>query len=315
MARVLVTGMSGAGKSTLLAGLAARGHTTVDTDHDGWTLPDGRWDAARMSALLSEHRDICVSGTVDNQGEFYDRFEHVILLAAPIDVLLDRLRTRTTNPYGKTAQQQEDVRSYVAEVEPLLRRGASLELDARRPVEELVPVVEALLRQRAPSLQALRAEHAPAVLAFEIENRDYFAASISDRGEEYFENFAEVHRTRLAEQEDGSGAYYVLVADDGSVMGRFNLIVVGDGVAELGYRVAEIAAGRGVATATVRDLCQLAASRHGITTVRAATSHDNVASERVLLSNGFTAMGPADPADLGGKTGVWYERDLTDSNA
>jgi shikimate kinase len=151
VARVLVTGMSGVGKSTLLAGLAARGHTTVDTDYDGWTRPDGVWDSARMSKLLAEHRDLCVSGTVDNQREFYDRFEHVVLLSAPVDVLLDRLRTRTTNSYGKDAQQQDEVRAYVRDVEPLLRRGATLELDGCRPPEELVDLVESLIKQAGPS--------------------------------------------------------------------------------------------------------------------------------------------------------------------
>jgi ribosomal-protein-alanine N-acetyltransferase len=302
--------MSGAGKSTVLAGLAARGRTTVDTDYDGWTLADGRWDAGRMAALLATHGEICVSGTVENQGEFYDRFEHVVLLTAPLDVLLDRLQSRTTNPYGRSPEQQAEVRTYVTEVEPLLRRGATLELDGRLPVEDLVDLVEGLLKPGGPELQLLRADHAPAVLAFEIENRDYFATSISDRGDEYFEQFAEVHRTRLAEQEAGSGAYYVLVADDGAVIGRFNLIFVEDGVAELGYRVAEHAAGRGIATTYVRDLCRLAVSRHGITTLRAATSHGNVATQRVLLSNGFDPAGPADPADIGGKTGTWYQRDL-----
>jgi adenylate kinase family enzyme len=142
--------MSGAGKSTLLAGLAARGHMTVDTDHDDWTLPDGLWDSVRMSTLLADHDDICISGTVENQGEFYDRFEHVVLLSAPVDVLLARLRTRTTNSYGKSAQQQEDVRTYVTEVEPLLRRTATLELDGRRPAVELTDIVECLLRQPRP---------------------------------------------------------------------------------------------------------------------------------------------------------------------
>lgn len=33
-----------------------------------------------------------------------------------------------------------------------------------------------------PELQRLNAGHAPAVLAFELANRGYFAASISDRG-------------------------------------------------------------------------------------------------------------------------------------
>ena len=156
-------------------------------------------------------------------------------------------------------------------------------------------------------LQRLRADHAPALLAFEVANRAYFAASISDRGDEFFEHFGEHLEARLAEQEAGEGAYYVLVADDGSVLGRFNLVFVEDGVAELGYRVAEQVAGRGVATATVRDLCELAASEHGLRTVKAATSHANPASQRVLLKAGFVPVGPADPAHMNGKPGTWYQ--------
>jgi shikimate kinase len=146
MARVLVTGMSGAGKSTLLAAVARRGYATVDTDYDGWELADAQWDEPRMSALLAEHPTIAVSGTVSNQGLFYDRFEHVVYLHAPLEVLLDRVRSRTHNPYGKAAEQQADITRYVAEVEPLIRRSATLELDGRRPVDDLADQVERCLR-------------------------------------------------------------------------------------------------------------------------------------------------------------------------
>ena len=114
-----------------------------------------------------------------------------------------------------------------------------------------------------PELQQLRADHAPGVLAFELANRAYFAASIPDRGDEFYDQFTDRHSDSLAEQEAGTGAFYVLVAEDGSVLGRFNLYRFRDGTAELGYRVAQHAAGRGVATAAVRELCQLAAARHG----------------------------------------------------
>lgn len=160
-------------------------------------------------------------------------------------------------------------------------------------------------------LQRLRADHAQAVLAFELANRSYFAAFISDRGDEYFDRFTERHQALLAEQQGGIGAYYLLVAQDGSVLGRFNLTFTGDGTATLGYRIAEHAAGRGVATATVRELCQLAAERHGLRVLRAATSHRNAASQKVLIKAGFVPAGPADPADLGGQPGRWYQRDLT----
>ncbi|HEY5984880.1 MAG TPA: GNAT family N-acetyltransferase [Streptosporangiaceae bacterium] len=161
-----------------------------------------------------------------------------------------------------------------------------------------------------PELQRLHAGHAPAVLAFELANRAYFAAFVSDRGDEFFDQFTERHSALLAEQEAGIGAFYVLVAEDSSVLGRFNLYDFEDGTADLGYRVAQHVAGRGVATAAVRELCRLAAARHGLRTLRAATSRENVASQKVLVKAGFVPAGPADPADLGGKPGTWYQRDL-----
>ena len=166
-----------------------------------------------------------------------------------------------------------------------------------------------------PQLHRLQTGHAPAVLAFELANRAYFAASISDRGDAFFEHFADRHGALLAEQEAGNGAFYVLVAEDGSVLGRFNLFFAGGDTAKLGYRVAQNVAGRGVATATVRELCRLAVARHGLRTLRAAAARDNVASQKVLAKAGFTPVGPADPADIGGKPGTWYQRDLVPPRA
>ncbi|MCK7624279.1 GNAT family N-acetyltransferase [Streptomyces sp. RS10V-4] len=164
-----------------------------------------------------------------------------------------------------------------------------------------------------PELKRLRADHAPAVLAFELANRTYFAASIPDRGDDFFDRFTDRHNAALAEQEADICAFYVLVAGDGSVLGRFNLYDLEDGTARLGYRVAERVAGRGVATAAVRELCRTAPGRHGLRTLRAATSHDNVASQKVLTKTGFVPVGPAAPADLGGTSGTWYQRELRPS--
>ncbi|ANP51363.1 ribosomal-protein-alanine N-acetyltransferase [Streptomyces griseochromogenes] len=161
-----------------------------------------------------------------------------------------------------------------------------------------------------PELQRLRADHAPAVLAFELANRAYFAASVSDRGDDFFDQFTDRYNTLLAEQEAGICAFHVLVAEDGSILGRFNLVDIEDRAAELGYRVAEHVAGRGVATAGVRELCRLAAARLGLRILRAAAAHENAASQKVLIKAGFVPVGPADPADLGGKPGTWYQRDI-----
>src|SRR6266496_3693688 len=98
-----------------------------------------------------------------------------------------------------------------------------------------------------PALQRLSSVHAPAVLAFELANRAYFAASVSDRGDDFFDQFTDRYNALLAEQEAGICAFYVLVAAAGSVLGRFNLYDIEDHTAKLGYRVAQHVAGRGVA--------------------------------------------------------------------
>ena len=72
-------------------------------------------------------------------------------------------------------------------------------------------------------LTRLRADHAAEVLVFERANRAYFAASVSDRGDDFFDQFTDRYAALLAEQEAGVCAFYVLVAEDGAVLGRFNL--------------------------------------------------------------------------------------------
>jgi len=161
-----------------------------------------------------------------------------------------------------------------------------------------------------PDLQRLRADHEATVLIFELANRAYFAASISDRGDEFYDQFTERHRALLDEQDAGSGGFYVLVDEDGSILGRFNLYAIKDGTAELGFRVAQPVTGRGVATSTVQELCRLASARDGLRELRAAAARENIASQRVLTKAGFVPVGPADPADLGGKSGTLYQRDL-----
>ena len=138
--------MSGAGKTSILDELRRRGHLTVDTDHDGWEpVPPRGWDEPRMSRLLATLPEVVVSGTVVNQGRFYDRFEHVVLLSAPLEVLLERVRNRSSNPYGSTAAQRAEIASNLRTVEPQLRAGATVELDGRLSVAELADRVERLL--------------------------------------------------------------------------------------------------------------------------------------------------------------------------
>jgi [ribosomal protein S5]-alanine N-acetyltransferase len=156
-------------------------------------------------------------------------------------------------------------------------------------------------------LQLVSPEHESAVLAFERDNRAYFAKSISDRGDSFFEQFSERYRELMAEQEARAGAFYVLVDDNGAVVGRFNLYDLSDGTARVGYRVAEQVSGQGVATSELRTLCRIARENFGLRTLTAATSNENVASQRVLLKAGFAYVAPT---EVGGHLGALFDIDL-----
>ena len=151
MGTILVTGMSGTGKSTALNELRRRGFEVIDTDEPGWTEwrdEDGGyvWREARFAELLARDRTatLYVSGTVSNQGRFYPRFDAVVLLSAPADVLLSRIESRTTNDYGKTAEERDLILGHVAEVEPMLRATCTHEIDATQPMEKVVAELVAI---------------------------------------------------------------------------------------------------------------------------------------------------------------------------
>lgn len=110
-----------------------------------------------------------------------------------------------------------------------------------------------------PELQLIRPDHAPALLVFERENRAYFAASVPDRGDEFFTEFDARLAQLLEWQAAGTDYLHVLVAGGGEVVGRVNLVEVADGSAELGFRIAQKAARRGLATAAVREVRELGA--------------------------------------------------------
>ena len=98
------------------------------------------WVEERVAELLdSDEWSLAVrQGCVRNQSKFYDRFNVVVLLSAPADVILDRIARRTTNSYGKTPVERAMILDDLARVEPLLRGSCTHELDASRPLDEVV---------------------------------------------------------------------------------------------------------------------------------------------------------------------------------
>jgi len=156
--RVLITGMSGTGKSTVIAELAARGYNAVDTDYGGLSevvsVPhdqqtglgrgqDWVWREDRIQALLAaaDTNPLFLAGCAPNQGKFYPRFDHIILLSAPAHVIVERLTTRTNNPYGSSPEDITRTLELLQTVEPLLRRGAGHEVDTSVPLDEVVTQV------------------------------------------------------------------------------------------------------------------------------------------------------------------------------
>ena len=164
--RMLLTGVSGVGKSSLVEALGGRGIEAVDTDTPFWRVPselaiapdpvvadgpvqpDWVWHEGRMAELLARPRatPLVVAGCVENQGRFRDRFEHVVVLTAPADVIVQRLTTRTTNPSGRTPEEQARILGELAEVEPLLRRSATRVIDTSAPFDEVLATVLRNLR-------------------------------------------------------------------------------------------------------------------------------------------------------------------------
>jgi hypothetical protein len=147
---VLVTGMSGTGKSTALAQLGRRGHRIVDTDDPGWIVrveaPHGiepLWNLERVGALLDRHRAgwLFVSGCVANQAALYDRFDAVVLLSAPVDVILARVGDRA-NPYGSRPEDRAKIARDLAAFEPLLRAGIDHEIATAAPISDVVAALE-----------------------------------------------------------------------------------------------------------------------------------------------------------------------------
>lgn len=168
MKNILITGMSGTGKSTVIRALVTRGYRAVDTDSDEWcvwtddpmadgllattTERDWIWREERIDHLLKDrYADILfVSGCKSNQSRFYQDFDHIVLLSASTDVILDRLATRTTNDYGKSDEERLQVLWYLETVEPLLRRSSDVEIDTgATSLEDVVSVLIALAQDDA----------------------------------------------------------------------------------------------------------------------------------------------------------------------
>lgn len=153
MKRILLTGMSGTGKSTLIAQLVGLGYRAIDLDSAGlceWDVNgDELWLEDEVQRLLAteDGEALFVAGCAANQVKFYGQFDHIVLLSAPVEVMKERLTTRTNNPYGKDPSEAARILEQKVTIEPMLRRSASAEVDTSGPVDQVLAVILGLLRQ------------------------------------------------------------------------------------------------------------------------------------------------------------------------
>jgi hypothetical protein len=119
------------------------GYKAIDTDK-GWSepLPGGRqqWrEDAIQELLATEDTDVLfVAGCEENQVQFHEQFDCIILLSAPAGVIRQRLASRATNTYGQALGELQRVLHDLETIEPQLRRAADHEVQTTIPFDEVV---------------------------------------------------------------------------------------------------------------------------------------------------------------------------------
>ncbi|MFD8734013.1 GNAT family N-acetyltransferase [Streptomyces sp. NPDC059618] len=138
---------------------------------------------------------------------------------------------------------------------------------------------------------------AAALYESQVRNRDHLRPWEPRRHEEFYTRAGQA--ARLAEQlrlhRAGRAAPWVLTRSD-AVVGMVTLTDILPAPffgADLGYWLDRRYTGRGLATAAVRRVCELAETEFGLHRLEAATALHNTASQQVLVRCGFRRIGVA----------------------
>ena len=149
-----------------------------------------------------------------------------------------------------------------------------------------------------PRIRLVRPSDSAALAELQIRNRSYLAPWEPVRPEAHFSvagQSADVEAA-LARHERQEAVPFVILDDDGTVVGRLTLSGIVRGALQscaVGYWVAEPRTGKGIATEAVSAALDHAFRDLGLHRVQAETLVSNAASQRVLERNGFTRYGLA----------------------
>lgn len=129
-------------------------------------------------------------------------------------------------------------------------------------------------------------------------SREYMRPWDPARTEAFYTPQGQVERLTalLADRDTGRVMPWVVADAEDRVVGSFTLGAIELGPfrsGRLGYWVDVDQAGRGLATAAVRRICELARDGLGLHRVEAGTVVENTASQRVLVKSGFEQVGTA----------------------
>ena len=142
------------------------------------------------------------------------------------------------------------------------------------------------------SLELMSEENSIDVYTFEKENQEYFEQNLPPRPGNYFdpESFKEITRELLTEQTNRDVYMHLIRDSQGTMIGRINLSVLGNDrkTVELGYRIGENYTNLGYASEAVKLVLDKAFTTYGLNKIIAGTATGNLASQRVLIKNGFT---------------------------
>ncbi|MGE7186822.1 GNAT family N-acetyltransferase [Peribacillus sp. NPDC006672] len=139
-------------------------------------------------------------------------------------------------------------------------------------------------------IDRLNEQDAQELFKFECNNRTFFEQTVPGRGDDYysFGTFEVRHKELLKEQEDAISSFYLIKDGSGTIVGRINLVDIDpiNGTAHVGYRIGEKYTQRGIANKALKLLVNLAPELN-VTQIHAKTTSDNLASQKVLVKNGF----------------------------
>lgn len=148
-------------------------------------------------------------------------------------------------------------------------------------------------------IEELSVRHTEELLHLRVKNRKFLTPWEPLRSEEFytysFQLFS-VNQAIRAAEDDQSYSFVVIENSSGKLIGRVNLNNLVRGVfqnAYLGYFIDQDSTGKGYATNAVQQTLHYGFQELRLHRMQAATLRHNLASQRVLLKNGFRYEGEA----------------------